>query len=480
MLNLSHLNPQSVFKYFEEICAIPRGSENMKGIADYCMAFAEKNSLKAVRDTANNVVIFKNASRGYENSQTVILQGHLDMVCQKEDGHPKNFLTEGIDAFCIDGFVKAKGTSLGADNGIAVAIIMAILADDTIPHPPIEAVFTTDEEIGLIGATMLDASILSGKKLINIDSEEEDVLTVSCAGGSDFKVCFDLKRKNVSGQKIHLVLSGLKGGHSGVEIGNGRVNANILAGRLLNRIGDICEIEIIDINGGNKANVIPNRCELTLCVNDAERFIKETTQYLEIIKSEISHREEGFCYTISKIESGEYEVFDTECKNRLIYTLTCVPDGVMQMSAEIEGLVETSLNLGILSCDTNQLNLAFSLRSNKKSSLLFLEERLNTFFSIFPCQITTSGHYPPWEFKPNSELRQLYCETYKEYFCRDIKIQAIHAGLECGVLSAKIKDLDCISIGPDIYNVHTTGEKLSISSVENIYNVILKVLQKMK
>lgn len=477
-MKLENLKPTRVFKYFEEICAIPHGSGDMKKIADYCVEFAKSHSLEYVRDSADNVVIYKNATAGYENAEPVILQGHLDMVCQQTEDRNIDFSREGLDIFVDGDFVKARGTTLGADNGIAVAMVLAILESDEYKHPRIEAVFTTDEEIGMIGAMALDMSLLSAKKMINIDSEEENAVTVSCAGGSDFKVCLPINRIKKSGTELTVVLKGLKGGHSGIEIDKGRVNANMLAGRFLNSLTNAVDFDIISIDGGDKGNAIPNLCKIRLCVDDAEKFVNEAEKELEIIKNEISERERDFAPVVTIGENAEFDVFSGELKNNLIFALLCTPNGIIEMSASISGLVETSLNLGILATEEKEITMLFTLRSNKKSAHIALEDKLKGFFGTLPCTIETSGHYPPWEFKENSTLQKLYIDTYKEITGVEPSVEAIHAGLECGIFYSAIDGLDCISIGPDLFDVHTVNEKMSISSTEKIFNVLTTLLAK--
>lgn len=480
MYNLTSLKPERVFYYFKQISDVPRGSENCKGIARYCRNFAINHNLKYVIDDANNVVIFKDGTPGYENSEPVILQGHTDMVCQKTENADTDFINRGIELFVDGDFLKAKETTLGADNGIAVAMILAILESDNIPHPPIEAVFTSDEEIGLIGAGKLDMSVLKAKKMINLDSEEDDTVTVSCAGGCHFlaKTSLDFQVKN--GTKITVTLKGLKGGHSGVEINNNRVNADTLAGRFLNHIKQSIDFDIINIYGGDKDNAIPNKCTIELCVDDVDLFINNAEKYLNIIKTEISDRESGFTFTCDSGEKASHKVLSDEIKEKLIFALTCVPNGVLEMSAEIKGLVQTSLNLGILKIENDVLSLHFGLRSNKKSGLSFLIEKLVAFFDSVNWENSTNGHYPPWEYKEDSRLRELYKDVYKEYFGREPKVEAIHAGLECGVFANAIENIDCVSMGPALYDVHTVTEKLSISSTENVFNILLKILEKLK
>lgn len=477
---MTNLKPERVFYYFKQISDVPRGSGNCRGVALYCRNFAINHNLKYIKDEAQNVVIFKNGTPGYENSEPVILQGHTDMVCQKTENATTDFINRGIELFVDDDFLKAKETTLGADNGIAVAMILAILESENIPHPPIEAVFTSDEEIGLIGAGKLDKSLLSAKKMINLDSEEDDTVTVSCAGGCHFLAKAPVIYQEKNGTKITVTLKGLKGGHSGVEINNNRVNADTLAGRFLNHIKSICDFDIINIGGGDKDNAIPNKCVIELCVADADLLIEKATEYLDIIKAEIADRESSFTFTFDKGESASYKVLSDEIKNKLIFVLTCVPNGVLEMSAEISGLVQTSLNLGILKIENSILSFHFGLRSNKKSGLSFLVEKLQAFFDSVNMENSTNGHYPPWEYKEASQLRDLYKEVYTDYFGKAPKVEAIHAGLECGVFADAIDEIDCISIGPALYDVHTVNEKLSISSTENVFNILLKILAKLK
>ena len=477
---MNNLNSERVFYYFKQISDVPRGSGNCDGIAHFCKNLAANNNLKYIKDDADNVVIFKDGTPGYENSDPVILQGHTDMVCQKTENATTDFINRGIELFVDGDFLKAKETTLGADNGIAVAMILAILESDTIPHPPIEAVFTSDEEIGLIGAGKLDKSLLSAKKMINLDSEEDDTVTVSCAGGCHFLAKTPVSYDEKNGTKITVTLKGLKGGHSGVEINNNRVNADTLAGRFLNHIKKFCDFDIINIFGGDKDNAIPNKCVIELCVTDVDLFIQSAEKYLNIIKAEISDRESGFSFSFDMGENASYKVLSDEIKNKLIFILTCVPNGVLEMSAEINGLVQTSLNLGILKIENDILSFHFGLRSNKKTGLSFLVEKLTAFFDSVNFENSTSGHYPPWEYNEKSQLRELYKEVYTDYFGKAPKVEAIHAGLECGVFADAIEGIDCISIGPALFDVHTVNEKLSISSTENVFNILLKILEKLK
>ena len=477
MGKLDGLKPEKVFKFFEEISAIPHGSENMEKIAEYCVRFAKERNLRFIKDKADNVIIYKDATEGYENSGAVILQGHLDMVCQKEEGSDLDFLSDGLDLYVDGDFISAKGTTLGADNGIAVAMVLAILDSDNLSHPPLEAVFTTDEEIGMVGALQLDMSLLKGRKMINLDAEEDGILTVSCAGGSDFLMTIPVKREEKTGELIEITLRGLKGGHSGVEIHDGRVNADILAGRFLNHINRKTTFDLVKVDGGDKGNAIPNMVKISV-VTDDESFISEGEKYLEIIKKEIRDREPAFEYSVDNKGKNTVNVLDEESQKKVIFVLNSVPDGVIDMSKEIEGLVETSLNLGVLKTDGEKILLHSALRSNKKSALLFLEEKLIAFAEYLDCTYETGGHYPPWEFNSQSSLQGLYKECFAELNGYEPRFEAIHAGLECGVFASSLENLDCVAMGPALWDVHTVNEKLSVSSAERTFNLLVKMLEK--
>lgn len=452
----------------------------MEKIADYCVDFAKRRGLRFFRDDTDNVIIYKSATVGYEGAEPVILQGHLDIVCQKTAERDIDFENEGLD-ISIDGdYVKARGTTLGADNGIAVAMMLSILDSSDIAHPPIEAVFTTDEEIGMIGATRLDMSRLSGKRMINLDSEEDDTVTVSCAGGSDFKISVPLCRKAVFGTEILLTLRGLMGGHSGVEINKGRTNANMLAGALLNNVKDSCDFELVSIDGGDKGNAIPLRSDIRICTSDPDRFTAAAEAFLLEVSEDIRRREPDFCYDIKPRGEKECSVIADDIKDKIIRALRLLPDGVQKMSEEIDSLVETSLNLGILKTDNDKILFHHALRSNKSDSLAALEGQLADVCRDLGFGYSASGYYPPWEYKENSPLRDAFAEIYKNQTGEAPKIEAIHAGLECAVFASSIEGVDCISIGPALYDVHTVNERLFIPSVGKVYNILLDILKSLK
>lgn len=473
-------NTNKVFEYFKEICAIPHGSGNMEKISEFCVKFAVKNNLKYVKDSANNVIIYKNGTIGFENSDPIILQGHIDMVCQKTPDKQIDFKNDPIEVYQDGDYLKANGTTLGADNGIAVAMIMTILASKDIPHPPIEAVFTTDEEIGMIGASAFDCSLLKSKKMINLDTEDANTLTVSCAGGSDFKISIPTAKTTKNGVKATVEIKGLLGGHSGVEINKGRINANVLLGRILNHLNTKVDFEIITINGGTKKNVITPNAKAELLVENIDAFTDIFNNYKQNVIKEIKAREPQCEITLSITQNCEEEVLDKPSKEKALFMLLLTPNGVLDMSVEIENLVETSLNLGVLETNTDNIVLNYALRSNKENALCALEEKMSCFAKYNNCSFDISGRYSPWEFKDNSDLQKLYIETYFQENGVKPNVIAIHAGLECAVFSSKIKDIDCIAIGPEMHDIHSVNERLSISSTKNIFTILCNLLNKCK
>lgn len=463
-----------VFEYFHKVTAVPRGSGDTEKIADFLVWFANQNSLKFVRDDANNVIIFKDGMLGGEDKEPVILQGHTDMVCQQTADSNHDFSIDGPEIIKDGDFLKANKTTLGADNGVAVAIVLAILESKDIAHPPIEAVFTSDEEVGMVGASALDMSCLKSKVMINIDSEEDDTVTVSCAGGNDIMMTLPLEKEEFSAREYNITLSGLQGGHSGVEIHKGRANANILAGRFLEHFSENMEVRLNGINGGDKSNAICLECSFNLVTN-CETFKENAEAFLTKIKSEISVKEPDFSFKIEEVGKTK-TAFSKSLSEKIIFLLSNTPDGVIKMSDEISGLVETSSNLGILQTNENEIFFDFSLRSNKLSQLHNLAETFVSLGKNVDAGVEKGGFYPPWEYSANSKLEKIYTECYKDFFGINPKISAIHAGLECGVFASKIEGLTAISVGPQMYDVHTANERLSISSTEKFVELLINVL----
>lgn len=476
---LEQLEPKKVFHFFEEMCAIPHGSRNTKAISDWCVAFAKERGLAYVQDESNNVIIVKDAAPGYENAQPVILQGHLDMVCEKTADCHKDMDKEGLD-LAIDGdFVCARGTTLGGDDGIAVAMALAVLDEKDLPAPRIEAVFTTDEEIGLLGAAAMDVSPLKGRKMINIDSEAEGVFTVSCAGGNTTTCILPVARVPFEGVSLALTVGGLTGGHSGAEIHKGRANANMLLGRVLQQVAQKTALRIGKVEGGLKDNAIPVESRAQITVADGAAA-QEAIQAMDaILKNEYRVADPGLFVKAEPLPQGEAPM-DQAGTDKVICMLTCLPNGIYAMSAEIPGLVQTSLNLGILVTEGDAVRASFSVRSSVDSQKQMLKDRIACLMTQLGGRTEFAGEYTGWQYQEESPLRDLMVEVFREQYGKAPKIEAIHAGLECGLFAGKMPGLDCVSIGPDLLEIHTPRERLSISSVERLYTFLVEVLKRSK
>jgi dipeptidase D len=475
MTKLSNLEPKNVFKYFEEISAVPRGSGHTDKISNYCVNFAKEHNFRYICEDIGNIIIFKEGTSGRENEEPVILQGHLDMVWEKEEGSTFDFENTGIDLLIEGDYLTANGTTLGGDDGIAIAICLAILDSNSISHPPLEVVFTVNEETGMDGARAIDASVLKGKRMINLDSESESILWVSCAGGARADIALNLSREKNDVKTYEIQISGLHGGHSGSEIHKGYANASVLMGSLLNKISQNGEIYISNITGGKMDNAITREATSTICVNfDIAEIINDfAAEILEEYK--ISDPNIKTKYECTKAENR----FDKKSSDTLASILSSLPYGVRSMSEEIEGLVQTSLNPGILETKENTVRIGYSVRSSVNQEKENLIDELKTLAKSHGAEIEIYGEYPAWEYKKESPLRDIMSKIYREKFGKELEITAIHAGLECGIFNGKIDSLDCVSIGPDMMDIHTPKEKLSISSSKRIYEFVVETLEKM-
>ena len=473
---LQHLEPRSVFRFFEQMCAIPHGSRNTGAVSDWCAAFARERSLEYRQDGSGNIVIVKEASPGYEAAPTVILQGHLDMVCEKEAGCPKDLDREGLDLQVDGDFVRAGGTTLGGDDGIAVAMAMAILDADDIPHPRLETVFTVDEEIGMLGAAALDVSDLRGRQLLNLDSEAEGVFTVSCAGGNVSTCRLPVTRAPFDGKALTVTVSGLQGGHSGTEIHKGRANANMLLGRVLQSMAAACDLRIVSAEGGLKDNAIPIHASALVLVSDPGAARTAAGEMAALLAAEYRVTDPGV--TVEVEDAGGGTAMDAASTGRALCMLTCLPNGVQVMSADIPGLVQTSLNLGILTTEGSEMRASFCVRSSVDSQKEMLKARLKCLMAQLGGSVEFFGEYSGWEYLADSPLRDRMVEVYTEQYGRAPRIEAIHAGVECGIFSGKLPGLDCVSFGPDLLEIHTPRERMSISSVQRVWAFLLEVLRR--
>jgi len=464
-------NADRVFFYFEEISKIPHGSYNTAPIADYLENFAKTHSLDYKRDSADNVIIKKNATAGFETRPTVILQGHTDMVVEKTADCAKNLDTDGLDLYVDGDFIRAKGTTLGGDDGVAVAYMLAILESSSIPHPALEMLFTSDEEVGLLGADALDTSSLNGKIMINIDSDDEGIFTVGCAGGARVDFSLPIKRCPSTHKYYKLSVSDLLGGHSGVEIDKCRANAIKLGAKILSSFG---EVRIVSVEGGTKDNAIPREFSATF-----------TTEFgiggvFEEAKSSVLKAYKGIEHhakiTLTECDS-ETDALDYESSKAVISILNEVKTGVISMSEDIKGLVESSENLAIANICGESFEFTVSVRSSKADKKDELIEHLKSIAKKYGAKVSVRGAYPAWEYKKESHIRDTACKVFYHMYGKEAKVITIHAGLECGIFSNKIEGLDCISLGPDNYDIHTTEEHLSISSTARVFDFLKKVLK---
>ena len=475
---LGHLEPKAVFTFFEQICAIPHGSFHNTQLSNWLVEFARARGLEYYQDAAENVVIIKEATPGYENAEPVIVQGHMDMVCEKEIGCTKDMLTEGLD-LAVDGdTVYAKGTTLGGDDGIAVAMGLALLDAKNLCHPRLEVVFTTDEEVGMPGATALDVSMLRGRRMLNLDSEEEGIFTVSCAGGNVSHVTIPVSRAAFDGAVMTVSVSGLAGGHSGVEINKGRANADLLLGRLLYAAAQKTDLRVIRVDGGMKDNAIPTAAKAVVSVADTALLRAVCEELAADFAAEYQVTDSGICVSVS--EGGEGLPMDAESTDRVICLLVCAPNGVQAMSADIEGLVQTSLNLGILKTEEIKVEAAFCIRSSVDSQKIMLQQRVACLARQLGGSTVITGDYPGWAFRQESPLRDMMRALFVEQYGYAPKIEALHAGLECGLFAGKLPGLDCVSFGPDLTDIHTPREKMHIASVQRTWKLVVELLRRMK
>ncbi len=480
---LKDLNPQSVFKYFEEISQIPRGSGNEKGISDYLVKFAKELNLEVIQDEALNVIIRKPATPGYEKAPGVIIQGHMDMVCEKNKDTIHDFEKDPIKLRVDGDYIYATGTTLGADNGIAVAYGMAILAANDIKHPAIELLVTTDEEVGMGGTIALDGSLLKGKYLLNIDSEEEGKLLVSCAGGARNELIIPVNFEEMGSdyEAYEIVLRGLKGGHSGMEIDKQRGNSNKLMGRILDEVNANCDIRLISINGGSKVNAIPRECDALLAIrkNDVKKLEELVEKWDGILKDEYHANDNGVNVKVVKNEEV-HKVCSKEETFKAIKAINLMPNGVDSYSVEMKGLVQSSTNLGVIHTEDDKIVLAGSTRSSVETLKIKILTQIADIAEVLGLEFEIHAPYPAWQYNPESKIRELCSEVYENMTGKKPEIIAIHAGLECGLLGEKVEGLDMISFGPNMYDVHTPNEHVSISSVKHIWDFLIEILKEIK
>jgi len=478
---LEGLDPRPVFHFFEALTKIPRCSGSEKPVSDYLVTFAEERGLEVFQDEALNVVIKKPGSAGFEQSPAVIIQGHMDMVCEKSKDSNHDFAKDPIPLVVDGDLIRTDGTTLGADNGIAVAYGLALLDSSDIPHPPIELLVTTSEETGMHGAHALKPDHLTGQTLLNIDAEDEGVLFVSCAGGVDLVCEFDTRWEDATGDALRIEVTGLKGGHSGLEIVRQRANAIKVLGRALESAGAAGEFHLAEVSGGSKSNAIAREAHAIVTADAAvlEGIAAIVAQLDANVKAEFASADPDIEVTTTSVDKATRQL-DGETTDKLIDFLAIAPHGVQSMSLDLTDLVESSLNLGVLAHAGESIKLTVSIRSSVDSIREDITRRVETLARLVGATTTRTGEYPGWTYEPDSKIRDLCVSVYKEVTGTDAQIQAIHAGLECGLLKKKLPQTDMISFGPNLRNVHTPDEQLSISSVANTWKFLVAILAKSK
>ncbi len=474
------LEPKNVWLYFNEILQIPNASGNISKIKNYLIDFGKKNKLETLSDEIGNVLIRKNATKGYEKLKSVVLQGHMDMVCEKNNDVKFNFDTDAIIPIVENGWVKAKGTTLGADNGIALAAMMAVLGANNIEHGPIECLFTVDEEIGLIGAFDLKTDFLKSEILLNLDSEDEGEFCIGCAGGNYTNISVKYKNEAVDKNNVAIKINvkGLLGGHSGDEINKNRGNSIKIINRIVWNLNRSFKISLSSINGGNLSNAIPRESECIIVAdkNDVKNIKKQIIENEKLIKNELSSNEPNFEVKVKEVTLPDF-VIDNKTKDNLLNSLYACPHGVIAMSTEIPGLVETSTNLALVKTLSNTIEIKTSQRSAIDSAKADVSNMINGLFSISKAKIEHTGYYPGWKPNPSSEIVKIMVNSYKKLYKKEPKVLAIHAGLECGVIGEKYPKMEMISFGPTIKAPHSPDERMDIVTVKLFWDLLLDVLK---
>lgn len=477
---LGHLKPELVWNHFEEICKYPRPSKKEEKIAEYIVSVGKRLGLQTERDKFGNILIRKPATPGYENRKTVALQGHIDMVCEKNRDVEHDFDNDPIQPYIDGEWVKAKGTTLGADNGIGVATALAILESKDVEHGPLEALFTLDEETGLTGASSLKKGWLKADILINLDSEELGTLFIGCSGGKNtaakFKAKLEKAPRNYA--TLELKVAGLKGGHSGLEIHVGLGNAVKILNRALWTYNQANKLRIAEINGGNKHNAIPREAFAVVLVPkaDEKKFKKFVSKYNDTVKAEYAATEPNLLVSVEKFSTAE-KVLDEKTQKHLLNALYAVPHGVIKMSKEVPGLVETSTNLAVIETSGKNINIVTSQRSPVASENEDIANMVTAVFNLAGAEVTYGDGYPGWAPDINSDILKVFKSTFNQMYGKDPEVTAIHAGLECGIIKEKYPSMDMISFGPTMFGVHSPDERLKIDTVPEFYNQLVNVLK---
>lgn len=474
--------PEKLFHYFEEISAIPRESRDEKAISDFLVAFAKERGLWVYQDEVYNVIIKKAASAGAEGAPAVMMQGHIDMVCDKLAGVEHDFKTQGIDLVVKDGVLSANGTTLGADNGVAVALMLTILDDDSLVHPALECVFTTDEETGLVGAETLDKSQIDARIMINLDSEEEGVATVSCAGGVVVTYTRPITREHKSGSTLSLEISGLLGGHSGADIHLERGNGNLIMARIVERLMVAGEPALVSFNGGTKDNAINRECKAVLVYADhaaAEAGAELAQGIADAVSVELETYDPGFTCALTIEDDAEVEAIDGDTALAFVRAIRLAPNGVMRRNLAADGAVDVSSNIGVVATSDTEAKILLSPRSSITSLQEEFKDRLQTLADVLGFDAKFEYEYPGWSYVEHSPVREVFLESYRELFGAELRIESIHAGLECGLFADALPGLDAIAVGPQLHDVHTPDEHMELASFERFYVLLVDALRRL-
>lgn len=473
---LEGLKPEKVFYYFEEISKIPRDSGREMQISNYLLNLAKSKGWEVIQDEHLNIIIRKPATKGYEDAPTVMLQGHMDMVCEKNEGVDHDFSKDPIKLRVIDGHIYGTDTTLGADNGIAVAMALSVL-DSDLEHPSLEVLITTDEEKGMTGAANLDGSLFKSKYLLNIDSEEEGVFTSGCAGGSEIDFKIPLRYKNTKGKAYRISVKGLSGGHSGVDIHKEKGNANKILGRILYDLMDY--VDLVSIDGGSKTNAIPREANAVITINNFDIANEKIEKWNGILKNELAFTNPTISVVLTDLNEETFPL-ENEIFGKVLALINLIPVGVLSRSTAID-LVISSNNLGVINSDEKYIRLYNHPRSSVETLLTnnFIPAMKQLAYQI-GVEYEIGSYYPGWEYAKESKIRDICINVYKDMFKKEPFVGAIHAGLECGLLMGKIPGLDAISMGPDAHDAHSPNEHVSIKSVENVYNLLCEILKKIK
>ena len=473
---LTGLEPKAVFEYFEEIANIPHGSWNCGPISQYLVDFADKHGLRSIRDKSNNVIIFKDGSAGYEDHPPIILQGHMDMVCQKDEGVNINFEADPLDLVVEGDLIFARGTTLGADDGIAMALFLAVLADDTIAHPPLEVVFTADEEVGLIGANAIDVSMLKGRKMLNVDTFREGTFTAGSAGGAYVTVDMSVERLPYEGSQLQLRIEGLRGGHSAGVVQLNYGNADKAMGELLHNLG---QIRLIELAGGTAGNAVPRTCRAVLAAEGLDMTRVENACKALQTKLQTENKETDASVTFKLLPAVKTQAVTAEDSTTIAALIDHLPNGVQAWETKFDGLPQTSLNLGIMELKESGLSLLIYPRSSINAERQALQDKLKQIVEAHGAVYGQYGVFSAWEYREESPFRDAMCKLYKDMYGKDPIIRVVHAGLEGGAFADQLPGLECISTGPQAHDVHTSRERMEIASMGRFWEYLLALLKAM-